>query len=77
MDAASVVEKNLRDQVYSSEDEIANYLTKKMNVVKLTDAERAQWVEATKPVIERFKKHAGKLGEEVIKAAKEDIKNAK
>ncbi len=77
MDAASVVEKHLRDQVYSSEDKIADYLTKKMNVVKLTDAERAQWVEATKPVIERFKKSVGPMADEVIKAAREDAKNAK
>ncbi len=77
MDAASVVEKHLRDQVYSSEDEIANYLTKKMNVVKLTDAERAQWVEATKPVIDRFRKSVGPMADEVIKAAREDAKNAK
>ena len=77
MDAASIVEKHLRQQVYSSEDKIANYLTKKMNVVRLTPAERAKWVEATKPVIERYKKSVGPMADEVLEAAKEDMAKVK
>ncbi len=77
MDAASIVEKHLRQQVYSSEDKIVNYLTKKMNVVRLTPVERAKWVEATKPVIERYKKSVGPMADEVLKAAKEDMAKVK
>jgi len=76
MDAASVVEKHLRDQVYSSEDAIIEYLKPKMNVIALTPEERAQWVEATKPVIDRFRKSVGPMADEVIQAAREDAKNA-
>ncbi len=77
MDAASIVEKHLRQQVYSSEDKIAEYLTHKMNVVKLTPAERAKWVEATKPVIDRYKKSVGPMADEVLNAAKEDMAKVK
>lgn len=73
MDAAGIVEKHLREQVYSSEDKIAKYLESKMNVVRLTPAERAKWVEATKPVIERYKKSVGPMADEVLEAAKEDM----
>jgi C4-dicarboxylate-binding protein DctP len=73
MDAASTVEKHLRHQVYSSEDKIAKYLESKMNVVRLTPDERAKWVEATKPVIERYKKSVGPMADEVLNAAKEDM----
>jgi len=77
MDAASVVEKHLRQQVYSSEDKILDYLKTKMNVITLTPEERAQWEKATRPVIDRFKKSVGPMADEVIKAAYEDMKSAK
>ena len=54
LDAAAVVEQQLRDQVYSSEDSIVGELRSKMTVIDLTDAERAQWREATKGVIDQF-----------------------
>ncbi len=72
LDAASVVEKHLRDQVYSGEDKLAKDLESKMNVVRLTPAERAKWQTIAKPVTQRFLKATGKLGKEVIEAAKKD-----
>ena len=77
MDAASIVEKHLRKQVYSNEDKIAQYLTHKMNVIRLTPTERAKWVEATRPVINRYKKSVGPMADEVLKAAKEDMAKVK
>ena len=77
MDAASIVEKHLRKQVYSNEDKIAEYLTHKMNVIRLTPAERAKWVEATRPVIDRYRKSVGPMADEVLKAAKEDMAKVK
>jgi len=68
-DAAAVVEKQLRDQVYSGEDATVAELRAKMNVVDLTAAERAQWVAATKPVIARFRKAVGPMADAVIAAA--------
>ncbi len=68
-DAAAVVEKQLRDQVYSGEAQIVSELRGKMNVVDLTPAERAQWVAATKSVVERFRKAVGPMADKVIAAA--------
>ena len=72
LDAASVVEKHLRDQVYSGEDKLAKELESKMNVIRLTPKERVQWQTIAKPVTERFIKATGDLGKEVIEAAKKD-----
>ena len=68
-DAAAVVEKQLRDHVYSGEAQIVSELRGKMNVVDLTPAERAQWVAATKSVVERFRKAVGPMADKVIAAA--------
>ncbi len=69
MDAAAVVEKQLRDEVYSGEARIVDDLRSKMNVVDLTPDERKQWVEATKSVIARFRKSVGPMADKVIAAA--------
>lgn len=68
--AAATVEKKLRDDVYANEDNVAKELSSKMNVVRLTDKERAQWVEASKPVYDRFVKATGDIGQKVIDAGK-------
>ena len=68
-DAAAVVEQQLRDEVYSGEDAIVDGLRDKMNVIELTDEERAQWVEATQSVIDRFREEVGPMADEVIAAA--------
>ena len=69
MDAAIKVEKDLRDQVYSGETAMVKEVADKINVVELTDAERAQWVEATKSVVDRFAQENGERAASVIKAA--------
>lgn len=69
MDASAIVEKQLRDQVYSGEADMVKEVADKINVVELTDAERAQWVEATKSVAERFVEENGELAAKVIEAA--------
>ncbi len=68
-DAAAVVEQQLRDEVYSGEDAIVDGLRDKMNVIELTDEERARWVEATQSVIDRFREEVGPMADEVIAAA--------
>lgn len=68
LDAAAVVEQQLRDQVYSSEDSIVGGLRSKMTVVDLTDAERAQWREATKGVIDQFIAAGGETAKAVVAA---------
>ncbi len=72
LDAASVVEKHLRDQVYNGEAKLAKELESKINVVRLTPDERAQWQTIAKPVTERFIKAVGPMAVEVIEAAKKD-----
>ncbi len=68
-DAAAVVEQQLRDEVYSGEDAIVDGLRDKMNVIELTEEERARWVEATQSVIDRFREEVGPMADEVIAAA--------
>lgn len=67
--ASLSVEKQLRDQVYSSEDKIVEELRSKMTVVDLSEADRAKWREATKGVVDRFTKEGGATAAAVIKAA--------
>jgi len=70
--ASAIVEKHLRDQVYSHEDKMAQDLKSKMNVIELTHAERKKWQKIAKPVMQRFIKSVGPMAKEVIKAARED-----
>ncbi len=70
MKAAGVVEKQLRDQVYGGEEAMVKEVADKINVVRLTDAERAKWKEATKSVIDKFASERGKVAVEAINAAK-------
>jgi len=63
------VEKQLRDQVYSSEDKIVAELRSKITVVELSKEERAKWREATKGVVDRFAREGGADAAAVIKAA--------
>ena len=68
--AAAVVEKQLRDEVYSGEAAMVKDVADKINVVELTAEERAQWVEATKSVAEKFAAERGDLAVKAIAAAK-------
>lgn len=67
--AAATVEKQLRDAVYSGEASMIDEVRSKINVVELTDDERAMWVKATKSVVEKFAKEAGPTAVEAIAAA--------
>lgn len=69
LDAAAVVERQLRDAIYGEEDAIVDEMRGKMTVVDLTDAERRQWVDATAGVVRRFVDDAGDTAAEVVAAA--------
>lgn len=64
-----MVEAELRDSVLQIESETLEYLRGKMNVIELTDEERAQWREKTASVIDRFVENGGDTAAAVIKAA--------
>lgn len=68
--AGRQVEKELRASVAKLEADALAYLRGKINIVELTDADRALWREATASVIDRFVKEAGPLAGEVIDLAK-------
>ena len=53
------VEAQLRDQILQIEAETLEELRTKMNVIDLTDDERAQWREATASVIDLFVEEGG------------------
>ncbi|MEL6280546.1 MAG: TRAP transporter substrate-binding protein DctP [Pseudomonadota bacterium] len=63
------VERELRDSIFEIEAEALEYLRTKMNVVELTEDERAQWRDATKGVVDRFVSEGGDTATAVIEAA--------
>ncbi len=63
------VEKELRDKMGSIEQDTLTFVSDKINVVDLTDAERSQWREATKPVVGRFIERSGDLGRQLVEEA--------
>ena len=63
------VEAELRDSVLQIEAEALEYLRGKMNVIELTEEERALWREATTGVVDRFIENGGETAAAVIKAA--------
>lgn len=65
------VEKELRDKMGAIEQECLVFLQDKIEVVDLSDAERTEWREATKPVVERFEQRAGDLGKQVVAEAQQ------
>ena len=70
LDASAKVEQDLRDQVYAGEVDMVKDVADKINVVELTDAERAQWVEATQSVVDRFVKENGDVVAKVVEAGR-------
>ena len=68
--AAKVVEQQLRDDVYGSEDAMVKEVESKINVVRLTADERAKWVEATKSVAAKFAAERGDVAVKAIAAAR-------
>jgi len=63
------VEADLRNRVLQIEAEALEYLRGKMNVIELTEEERALWREATTGVIDRFVENGGETAAAVIEAA--------
>ena len=68
LDAASVVEEALRDEIYAQESQAVEVLKSRMDVVELTAEERDQWRAATSGVIDRFVREVGPTAEAVVKA---------
>ena len=65
-----MVEADLRNSVLQIEAETLEYLRDKLNVIELSDEERAQWREKTTSVVERFVENGGETAAAVIEAAK-------
>lgn len=72
LDAASVVEQQLRDAIYAEEDGIVDEMRSQMTVVELSPEERQQWVEATAGVADRFVDDAGDTAARVLSAISKD-----
>ncbi|WP_337998018.1 TRAP transporter substrate-binding protein DctP [Oleispirillum naphthae] len=67
--AGRKVEASLRDEVSRLEADALAINKTKMKVVELTDAERAAWRAATKPVIAEFVQWTGPIGQKLIDEA--------
>jgi C4-dicarboxylate-binding protein DctP len=68
--AAAKVEADLRNAIYTQEAEAVAEVSSKMNVVNLTDAERAEWVAATAGIVDRFIAESGETGAATVAAVK-------
>jgi len=68
--AALEVEAKLRDQVYATEDAIAEEMKSKINIVQLTDAQRAEWTKALVGIEKRFVEETGATGAAALAAIK-------
>ena len=68
-DCGAKVEKELRDNVFQLEQEALAYMKDKINIIELTDAERAQWREATASVVDRFVSEGGPTAAKVVEEA--------
>ena len=74
LEAAAEVEQQLRDAIYTEEQDAIAEVSDRMTVVELTPDERALWVEATSGVAGRFTEDAGDLAAEVVEAARASAK---
>jgi len=70
LDAAATVELQLRDYIYANEEKVVDAVRSKIKIIELTEAERAQWREATKGVGDRFAKERGDIAAQVMKVAR-------
>lgn len=68
--AALEVEAKLRDEVYATEDAIAEEMKSKINIVQLTDEQRAVWSEALVGIEKRFADENGAIGAAALAAIK-------
>jgi C4-dicarboxylate-binding protein DctP len=60
------VEKELRAKMGTIEQETLAWARDKIKVVDLTDAERDEWREATKPVVNSYMERSGELGKKLV-----------
>lgn len=67
--AARRVEGDLRDKISRIEKESLDFARGKMKVVEISDKERALWYDSTRSVVDDYKKRAGPLGVQLVKAA--------
>ena len=63
------VEKELREKMGTIEQDTLAWARDKIKVVDLTDAERDEWREATKPVVKGYEERAGELGKKLVTEA--------
>lgn len=63
------VEKELREKMGTIEQDTLAWARDKIKVVDLTDAERNEWREATKPVVKGYEERAGELGKKLVAEA--------
>ncbi|MBW1636031.1 MAG: TRAP transporter substrate-binding protein DctP [Deltaproteobacteria bacterium] len=63
------VEKELREKMGKIEQETLAWSRDKIKVVDLTDAERNEWREATKSVVNSYMERAGELGKKLVAEA--------
>ncbi|MEO9900530.1 TRAP transporter substrate-binding protein DctP [Nisaea sp.] len=69
-DASREVEQKLRDEIFAQQAAAVDEARSKMNVVALTDAQRAAWAQATAGIVDRFVKENGDKGAAAVKAVK-------
>lgn len=64
--AAARAESDLRDTIEKAEAKAKEDIVGKINIVELTDEQRAAWREATKSVIDTYIERAGEPGRKII-----------
>lgn len=63
------VEKELRDKMGSIEQDTLKFVSDKIKVIDLSDAERNEWRKATMPVVDGYMERAGALGKQLVEDA--------
>ncbi|WP_120496524.1 TRAP transporter substrate-binding protein DctP [Kiloniella sp. EL199] len=67
--AGKRVEQELRTSIANKEAEARKYLADKINIIELTDEQRAKWKKATSSVVEAYVERAGADGQAIVDAA--------
>ncbi len=67
--AGKRVEQELRTSIANKEAEARKYLADKINIIELTDAQRAEWKKATSSVVDAYIERAGDEGQAIVDAA--------
>lgn len=67
--AGQRVEQELRASIANKEAEARKYLADKINIIELTDEQRAEWKKATSSVVDAYVERAGAEGKAIVEAA--------